>query len=161
MDEDMCTITIAFIANITQKMGRILSKAQVMAKRLKKLQPKKISMIKLLIPAILFSINGCSQKNALPIDSLNAKEMFINVSLNDKDYSHSLIKHVTHADTLITIIKKLNDCTQETLIFSPTHTIEIFYNDNRKILVLLNGHSMKLNGKTYKMKANILEIISN
>lgn len=112
-----------------------------------------------LIFLVLFLITwGCEPKKEIVIKNKNIRELFVNTDFRSPVSPKNTL-HITNQDSLNRVVEYLNDCVKKSMIFSPTHAILIFYKDNDSLIILCNKKAIKLNGKTYKMKKNIEEII--
>jgi len=99
----------------------------------------------------------CSNK-AEVIDSKNVKGMTIAIDSTSENPTPKEIK-INQIDSLLSILKELNDCSKEPIKFYPTHRIKLVYNTGEEEMIFCSGSSMRYKGLTYRLDKNIKNII--
>lgn len=108
----------------------------------------------LFVIAVWSIMVSCSKKTEI-ISPKNVKSILVTV--NDNEASSVLI---ANSDSIRVILSKLNDSSQEPIKFYATHRLSVNYNDGKQALVLCSGSSMKIEGRTYKLKETIGDILN-
>jgi|ERR1700733_4196647 len=109
-----------------------------------------------LLPIVLLMLSCAHQHNLIAGD--NIRSMVITLDSSQHIAASNPIE-ITNEDSLHQIIRKLNACDQEPIIFYPTHWIKINYGDGKARTVVCNGSSMNYEGLTYRLKESIQNII--
>lgn len=73
--------------------------------------------------------------------------------------SESVLKEINRASEINSIVETLNSAEKHLIKFRATHKIEIYRGNSDKSTVLINGDNMKVDGVTYTLGINILNIL--
>jgi hypothetical protein len=102
-----------------------------------------------------FFISGCQNKddhfNINNIDSIRISIINENIEQNKSI--------ITNKDSIKYIIGELNNCEMEPIQFLANLKMKVIYLNKDEKDLFFNGSSMKFEGKTYKLKRNIKDII--
>jgi hypothetical protein len=99
----------------------------------------------------------CSDKRNL-ISSNNIKSIVITLDSSQHNIASNPIE-ITSQDSLYHIIQELNASDQEPIKFYPTHWLKINYSNGQEKAIFCSGSSMKYEGRTYRLKESIRNII--
>lgn len=117
------------------------------------------NMQKILLLSIVFISIQCTNKNGI-ISSFKVKSIVVTLDSTDSHLSLPSIE-IRNQDSLNQIIKKINECESEPIIFYPTHRLKITYEDGKEEIIFCSGNALKYDGLTYKLKENIKVIVGN
>ena|SRR3979490_2087687 len=105
-------------------------------------------MRKIVILSLVLCSIQCTNKNGM-ISSNKVKSIVITF---DSAYEHRILPsiEIRNEDSLNQVIRKINECETEPIIFYPTHRVKISYEDGREKMVLCSGSALKYDGLTYR-----------
>lgn len=101
----------------------------------------------------------CANKNGI-ISRNKVKSIVITLDSTNEHLTLPPIE-IRNEDSLIQIIKKINECESEPIKFYPTHRLKITYADGQEKMILCSGSALKYEGLTYRLNESIKDIVGH
>lgn len=106
----------------------------------------------------LLSVCRCTEKKSIVTADKNIRDIIVFASQKN-EISLSNVKNIKDADSIKAVVDALNNNVITPELFPPHYVIKISYKNGNSATIVCYKNSIKLNGKTAKMKVTIEDII--